>query len=215
MFTGLIEAVGTMERMEPRGKGARLTITRPDAWDPPLEDGESIAVQGACLTVTAGTDMRFHCDVLAETLQRTNLHAKRPGTWLNLERALRMGDRLGGHMVSGHVDGVGTLRDIRMEGDDRILLLRGMPSLVDGIVEKGSVSLDGVSLTVTAVSTDGFAVKIIPWTWEHTSLRERKPGDSLNVETDMLGKYVKRYLAQMPLSGCGVTEEMLRNNGYA
>lgn len=214
MFTGLIEATGKMERVEPRGGGARFTIARTTAWDPPLVDGESIAVQGACLTVTGASDTQFCCDVLAETLQRTNLHAKRPGAWLNLERALQLGDRLGGHMVSGHVDGLGTLRHIRMEGSDRILQITCDPALADGIVDKGSVALDGISLTVTNVGADFFAVKIIPWSWSHTSLQERKPGDSLNIETDMLGKYVKRYLAQMPGTS-GVTASMLRDNGYA
>ncbi len=214
MFTGLIEATGTIERVEPRSGGARLTIRRSDSWDPPLVDGESIAVQGACLTVTEGEASRFRCDVLAETLARTNLREKRSGQALNLERALRLSDRLGGHMVTGHVDGTGILVQLQKEGEDRILQVRCSATIADGIVEKGSVALDGISLTVTDVGPDYFAVKIIPWTWLHTSLRERKQGDSMNIETDMLGKYVKRYLAGSHASG-GVTESLLRETGFA
>ena len=212
MFTGLIETVGRLERNESRSTGARLVITRDGAWEPPLVLGESIAVQGACLTVTEAGPDSFACDVLAETLQRTHLRALRAGQHVNLERALRLGDRLGGHMVSGHVDGVGTLEQIRMEGVDRVVRVRCGRGVADGMVSKGSVALDGISLTVTHVEPEAFEVKIIPWTWQHTSLCERKTGDQMHVEMDMIGKYVKRYLSQMGESG--VTEDYLRASGY-
>ncbi len=212
MFTGLIETVGRLERVETRSQGAFLTISRAGVWDPPLVLGESVAVQGACLTVTEAGEDWFSSDVLAETLARTNLLALRCGQRVNLERALRLGDRLGGHMVSGHVDGVGTLQQIRMEGADYVLRIYCGDELAEGIVLKGSVALDGISLTVTKVDTGAFEVKIIPWTWEHTSLSERQSGDRMHVELDMIGKYVKRYLGQVGRST--LTEEHLRAAGY-
>jgi riboflavin synthase len=190
MFTGLIEAVGHLKRITRSGGGASFEIECPD-WN--VELGDSIAVQGACLTVTAMNAHFFCCDVLDETLQRTNLGRKKPGDALNLERALQLGDRIDGHLVSGHVDAVGTLVDIRMVGRDRILRVE-CGSLADGVVDKGSVTIDGISLTVSAVSETWFEVNIIPFTWAHTSLVERKIGDGVNLETDLLGKYVARYL---------------------
>ena len=212
MFTGLIETVGRLERNDARSSGARLMIVRDGAWEPALVLGESIAVQGACLTVTeAGSDW-FACDVLVETLQRTNLRMMRAGQKVNLERALRLGDRLGGHMVSGHIDGVGKVERIRMEGADRVVRVHCGREVADGIVLKGSVALDGISLTVTRVDAEAFEVKIIPWTWAHTSLHERKTGDRMHVENDMIGKYVKRYVSQMNQSP--LTEDHLRAAGY-
>ena len=212
MFTGLIETVGWLERNEARSAGARLVIAREGAWDPALILGESIAVQGACLTVTEAGNDWFACDVLAETLQRTTLGGASRGQRLNLERALRLGDRLGGHMVSGHIDGVGRLEQIRREGDDRIVHVQCGRDIADGIVMKGSVALDGISLTVTYVDSEAFEVKIIPWTWQHTSLHARKRGDPMHIEGDMMGKYVKRYVSQLNRSP--LTEEQLRAAGY-
>ncbi len=212
MFTGLIEAVGTLRALERHDGGARLTVAAP-TWQMPLVPGESIAVQGACLTVAGFDAATFHADVLEETLRRTNLMGKRSGQALNLERALRLGDRLGGHLVSGHVDTVGTLESVRMEGRDRVLRIRCGREAAAEVVEKGSVALDGISLTVSAVSDDAFEVCVIPWTWGHTSLQERQPGDTINVETDMIGKYIRRHLS-MREGGGGVDHDMLAAAGF-
>lgn len=211
MFTGLVEAVGTLQAMERYDGGATLTVACPP-WNSPLVTGESIAVQGACLTVTRFDSTQIRADVLDETLRRTNLSRKRAGQCLNLERALRLGDRLGGHLVSGHVDAVGAVDTIRMEGRDRVVRLSCDRQTASGIVEKGSVALDGISLTVSAVAESAFEVCIIPWTWEHTSLRERVPGDSINIETDMIGKYIQRHLSAGHTGS--VSETMLSAAGF-
>lgn len=212
MFTGLIEAVGELIRIERSKEGASLVIGCP-AWDAPLVLGESIAVQGACLTVTSFTDTSFTCDVLDETLNRTNLSTKPMGASLNLERALALGARLGGHMVTGHVDSVGTLVAIHPAGRDRILEIKCDAALATGVVEKGSIAIDGISLTVSAVTEQKFKVNIIPFSWEHTSLKDRRAGDSVNLESDILGKYVQRYLAAGPLAK-GVDIESLASAGF-
>ncbi|HAS84367.1 MAG TPA: riboflavin synthase [Verrucomicrobia bacterium] len=211
MFTGLIEAVGSLRAMSRHAGGATLMVGCPP-WSPELVAGESIAVQGACLTVVDFEATQFRADVLDETLRRTNLGQKQPGQCLNLERALRFGDRLGGHLVSGHVDTVGSLASIRMDGRDRVLNIRSDRETLLGIVRKGSVALDGISLTVSAVTDEAFDVCIIPWTWEHTSLHERRPGDPINIETDLIGKYIQRHLTAQP-SG-GLSEATLAAAGF-
>lgn len=211
MFTGLIETTGTLRGMARHTGGATISVAC-TPWTPPLSPGESIAVQGACLTVTGFDETGFHADVLDETLRRTNLGGARVGQSLNLERALRLGDRMGGHFVSGHVDAPGTLEAIRMEGRDRVLHIRCGRETAAGIVEKGSVALDGISLTVSSVEDGGFEVCVIPWTWSHTSLRERVCGDAFNIETDMIGKYIQRHLISQT-SGA-LTERMLAEAGF-
>lgn len=212
MFTGLVEAVGRLKRIRTVAGGASFEIESP-VWDADLKDGDSVAVQGACLTVTSHTDGMFCCDVLEETLMRTNLGDKSVGAALNLERAMKLGDRIGGHLVSGHVDALGKIRDISFAGRDRVVAIECSPDILPGIVEKGSVALDGISLTVSGVSVDAFEVNIIPFTWSHTSLAERRVGDSLNIETDMLGKYVQRYLEGTARKG-GVDISSLAAAGF-
>ena len=212
MFTGLIEAVGELVRFERSQGGASLVIGCA-AWETPLVLGESVAVQGACLTVTSFTGTRFTCDVLDETLNRTNLSSKAIGASLNLERALALGDRLGGHMVTGHVDSIGTLIAIHPAGRDRIVEIECAAEVAAGVVEKGSIAIDGISLTVSAVTDRKFKVNIIPFSWEHTSLKDRRVGDSVNLESDILGKYVQRYLAAGPLAK-GVDMESLASAGF-
>jgi riboflavin synthase len=193
MFTGLIERVGKLAGIEDRGEGALLAIGIPD-WPEPLVVGESVAVEGVCLTVAMITARQFTCDVLKETLSRTTLGLKKPGTPLNLERALRADGRLGGHFVSGHVDGVGTVASIGRAGPDWVLDIACSEDLLGGMVFKGSIAVNGVSLTLAKLDSTGFSVHLIPHTWTHTSLHLLQQGDPVNLETDMLGKYVKGFL---------------------
>ncbi len=194
MFTGLIESVGTVQRMVRAGGGARLEIaaTWPDGEVP--RHGDSVAVNGACLTVLEPGPDGFVADVSPETLARTLLGAVRPGEGLNLERALRLGQRLGGHLVQGHVDAVVRLLEIRPEGAFARWRI-GLPSEhAREVAPKGSVALHGVSLTVAALGADWFEVALIPETLRATVLDGLRPGASLHLETDMLAKYVLRAL---------------------
>ena len=193
MFTGIIQATGRVERRGTSGSGARLTIATPRPL-PRLALGESIAVNGACLTVAARRDRRFTVDVSPETLRRTTLGRMAPGARVNLERALRMGDRMGGHIVQGHVDGVGRLEKVTRDGDWLLYRFRGPRTLAPYLVEKGSIAVDGVSLTVSACRGPSFTAALIPHTLEQTTLGERKPGDRVNLEADVLLKRIERML---------------------
>lgn len=212
MFTGIIQQVGALVRSAARGSGRRLTISH-SAWDTPLMPGESVAVNGVCLTVAQRDAGEFAADVLAETLSKTGLGDKPNGAPLNLERALRLDERLGGHLVTGHVDGTGKVAAVRREGNDWVLEVTCGRDLTDGMVPKGAVAVDGVSLTIVTLAADRFAVHLIPHTWEHTAFRALKSGDRVNLETDTIGKYVKRYLeAARPASN--VTVESVRRAGF-
>ncbi len=192
--------------------GWTLTVSH-DAWDDSLVLGESIAVQGACLTVTAFGDGWFTADILDETVQRTALRTLREGSRLNLERALALGDRLGGHIVSGHIDETGTLLGIEARGRDGAWRVKCSQALSRQTVMKGSIAIDGVSLTVSGLGDDSIEVNLIPHTLHATSLCERQPGDALNLEGDILGKYVARLLGR-DTSSSTITEAMLRENGF-
>jgi len=194
MFTGLIEAVGTVERLARSGASATLgvSVTWPDGDVP--KAGDSIAVNGACLTAVEPTASRFSADLSSETLQRTLFRAARPGQPVNLERALRLGDRLGGHIVQGHVDDVVRVLTIRPEGDFQSWRLSLPAARAEEIAAKGSVALNGVSLTVAKLGTDWFEVALIPTTLEATNLGRLRTGAELHLETDVLAKYVARRL---------------------
>lgn len=213
MFTGLIDRIGTIERVEVRGAGATLLVSH-EPWDDDLAIGESVAVQGVCLTVTDVGPGQFGCDVLLETLRRSTLGARGRGGTVNLERALRAADRFGGHFVSGHVDGVASVEKVEAAGEDHVLRMACGAELRRGIVEKGSVGCDGVSLTVSALSEAGFGVHVIPQTWAATTLSELSVGDGVNVELDMLGKYVQRALSGSLPEGAPVTLELLQKSGF-
>ena len=212
MFTGIVQQVGVLARVESRAGGARFRV-RHEPWTPGLALGESVSVQGACLTVTGAAEREFSCDGLRETLERTTLGHLAEGSRVNLERALRAGDLMGGHMVTGHVDAAGTVAAVRRAGPDWALRVRCEAALMPGLVMKGSVACDGVSLTVAALGPDWFEVHIIPHTWESTTLGGLAAGRSVNIETDIVGKYVLRY-AESRAAGAGVTVESLRRAGF-
>lgn len=193
MFSGIVEAVGRVERVEPVENGRRLRIAAPFARE--LREGDSVAVEGVCLTATALGDGWFDAEAIATTLSRTTLGRLEAGAGVNLERALALGDRLGGHMVQGHVDGVGEVLGVQREGEHVLLDVRLPPAVEEVTVLHGSVAVAGVSLTVNALPAAGVAqVALIPYTWEHTTLRELRPGDGVNLEGDMLGRFVVNYL---------------------
>ena len=212
MFTGLVEKVGEFVNVRQRGNGAELTIKH-DAWDEPLVLGESVAVQGVCLTVVKCETESFTCDVLNETLNKTNLGSKKTGDYLNLERAMKVGARFGGHIVSGHVDGLGEISGISTSGDDHLIRITCGNELGEELITKGSIAIDGISLTVTAEDDGWFEVALIPHTWTHTSLSQRKKSDYVNLETDMLGKYVKRYIGAYTQKDT-LTMDTLTNAGF-
>ena len=194
MFTGIIQKLGRVESVERAGGAGRLSLSAA-AWPTPLDIGESIAVEGVCLTLTGQKHQTLQFDLLQETFARTNLGDKRPGHRVNLERALRVGDPLGGHFVTGHVDGVGAVRAITPIGRDWILEVSCEETLMAQMVGKGSIACSGVSLTLVDLRRDAFTVHLIPHTWAETSLSELRPGDKVNIETDMLGKYAQRLLS--------------------
>jgi len=213
MFTGIIQQVGTLAGKKARGDGLSLVI-RHAPWDSPLIPGESVAVQGACLTVTSAGKGEFACDVLSETLKRTSLGDAAPGARVNLERALRADERLGGHIVTGHVDGLGTVVAFEQKGADWILEVACGDELLAGIVPKGSIAIDGVSLTIADLKPKSFTVHLIPHTLANTSLQGLKKGRAVNLETDIIGKYVQRTLGRMQ-GGTGVTLEKLKAAGFS
>jgi riboflavin synthase len=189
MFTGLVEALGTVRRVDSEGAGRHLVIAE-RALAPQLTLGESVAVNGCCLTVVERDAESFRFQVGPETLQRTNLGQLAAGDAVNLERSLRLGDRLGGHLVQGHIDGLGTIVSRQRDGDWETVWFRCAPELAAQMVPKGSVAVDGVSLTVVAVTADGFSVMLIPHTLAATTLGRKDAGATVNLESDMLAKYV-------------------------
>lgn len=196
MFTGLVEAMGEVAALEalPGGAGMRLVVRSP-AVAKESAIGDSVAVNGCCLTVTARDGDTLAFDAVPETLARTNLGRLHVGSPVNLERPLRLGDRLGGHLVQGHVDAVGEVRLVSPEGSSVRIAIDAPENVRRYLVPKGSVAVDGVSLTVAAVTETGFEVVIIPHTAAVTTLGRVRPGDAVNLEADVVGKYIERLLA--------------------
>ncbi len=196
MFTGLVQGIGILATRDLRGGDARLRV---DAGTLPFDDialGESIAVNGVCLTVTAFDASGFEADASSETLALTTLGALPPGRRVNLERALCAGDRLGGHLVSGHVDGIGTVATVTDDARAQRWRFMAPPALMRYIASKGSICVDGTSLTVNAVDADGFDVALVPHTLAHTAFGATRPGDPVNLEVDQVARYVERLLQE-------------------
>jgi riboflavin synthase len=197
VFTGLVEGLGRIEQSVEEDSGRRLTIVWSDLpAGESLEPGESVAVNGCCLTVVAAAGSRFEVQTGPETLARTNLGGRRAGDCVNLERALRVGDRLGGHFVQGHIDTTATLHERRREGEWEFLAFAIDPACTPLLVPKGSIAVDGVSLTLVDVTPEGFSVMLIPHTLAVTTLGLIQPGDRVNIETDILAKHVQKLLGK-------------------
>lgn len=217
MFTGIVEEVGRIARIQPGASSAVLHI-RAETVLGDLKIGDSVAVNGVCLTVTSLQKDGFTADVMHETLRRSGLGGLRAGSPVNLERAMAANGRFGGHIVSGHVDGQGTVT--RVERDDNAVwfTIAAAPSVLRYVVEKGSITIDGISLTVARVSGTDFAVSIIPHTAAATTLGQRRPGDKVNLENDIIGKYVEKLLApapaEEPSKGGAITKDFLARCGY-
>ena len=188
MFTGLIEAVGEVSEVKPTTAGYRLRVTT--GLGPELQPGDSLAVDGVCLTVVSSDSEGIHADVSPETARVTTLGGIARGARVNLERPLRADARVGGHFVQGHVDGTGTIEDVRQEGDAYWVTVAFPPAMGSYVVRKGSIAVNGTSLTVAGADEKRFDVQIIPFTWTHTTLQHSRPGDLVNIECDILGKYV-------------------------
>jgi riboflavin synthase len=195
MFTGLIESVGEVAEVEAWPSGQRLHVQTSLAAE--LSAGESLAVNGVCLTVTGAADGRLQADIGPETARVTTLGSIRAGQHVNLERAMRADSRFGGHFVQGHVDGTGTVRHVRPDGDAHWITIGFAEELAPYLIRKGSIAVDGVSLTVADLRGGEFDVMIIPFTWEHTSLSTLAPGNPVNLECDMVGKYVVAQLSRL------------------
>lgn len=190
MFTGLIECTGQVAELKPLPTGHRLRVQTPLSAE--LKVGDSVAVNGVCLTVIASTAQEFHADVSPETARVTTLGTLNRGVVVNLERPLRADGRIGGHFVLGHVDATGTIEDVREDSDGCWLTVKFPQILAPYLVHKGSIAVDGISLTIAGLSERQFDVQVVPHTWQVTNLKARKSGDSVNLECDVLGKYVVR-----------------------
>lgn len=193
MFTGIVEELGKVRAIRKSSAGAELIITVSEAMDD-LKIGDSIAINGVCLTITSADKKCFQADVMPETLKKTNLGRLAPREKVNLERSLRLSDRVGGHLVSGHIDGLGTISKKLREGRATILSISAPPSVLKYIVRKGSIAVDGVSLTVADISNSTFTVSVIPHTAEGTTLGFKGPGSKVNLEVDLTGKYLEKLV---------------------
>ena len=211
MFTGIVEETGVIRRLDIKGKSGTIEI-KADKVLEGTKVGDSIAVNGICLTVTSMTQEFFTADVMAETVRRSSLKSASAGDRVNLERAMAADGRFGGHIVSGHIDGTGTIADMRREENAIWIRIKAAPEILDLIVEKGSICIDGISLTVAAVTDNDFSVSVIPHTLDVTILADKKPGDTVNLENDIVGKYVQKLMGlsgQQAGSSGTVTREML------
>ena len=212
MFTGIIEELGVVKALRREASGARLTLSASLALDGTVP-GDSICVNGVCLTVVDMGSSEFSADVAFETLKVTNLGELKVGEKVNLERALRLSAKIGGHLVTGHVDAVGRIRERRQEGNSWRVVIEAPEQALRYIIKKGSIAVDGISLTVADVEKSGLSIAMIPHTAKLTTLGLKSPGDSVNLETDIIGKYVEKLLSGRMEEG--VNLELLKKTGFA
>lgn len=212
MFTGIIEEVGSLKKLQKEAAGAVFEISCKRVLEG-LQIGDSIAANGVCLTATAFTSHSFTAAAMHETLRRSTLGNLHPGSPINLERAMAANGRFGGHMVAGHIDGTGTISNIEKDGNAVWYTLQASPQILRYIVEKGSVALDGISLTVAEVRADYFKVSVIPHTLAQTALAQKRTRDCVNIENDIIGKYVEKLLGT-PQKSSGITKEFLSRYGF-
>ena len=217
MFTGIVEEMGTIQKIE-RGSQSVVLSIRCEKVLEGTQIGDSIAVNGVCLTVTSLRSDGYDADVMAETIRRSSLGSCKVGSQVNLERAMAADGRFGGHIVSGHIDGTGVIRSLTREENAIWVSIGTSPQILHLIVEKGSICIDGISLTVAKVEEEGFQVSVIPHTGEETTLLEKVPGDSVNLENDVIGKYVERLLglgkSEEEKKESGITMEFLQEFGF-
>lgn len=214
MFTGIVEEIGQVVELRLGGAANRLTIGCTGVLDG-TRVGDSIAVNGVCVTVATLTATNFTCDVMPETLRRSNLGSLRRGGPVNLERAVAYGGRVGGHYVQGHIDGTGAIRSLAGEGPALIVHVAAEPTIVRYIVPKGFIAIDGASLTVVDVGSDDFSVSLVYHTQQHITLPHRRPGDPVNLEVDIIAKYVERTLQFAGQRHDGLTLDTLARHGFA
>ena len=212
MFTGIVEEIGTVKKIA-RGQKAYLEI-QADRIFSDIHIGDSIAVNGVCLTVTGFSGKVFTADVMNETFSRSSLGSLKAGSHVNLERAMSANGRFGGHIVSGHIDGTGKIINIKKDGNAVWYKISADENIIKYTVEKGSIAIDGISLTVARVERDNFSVSIIPHTSEETILSEKKPGDTVNLENDIIGKYVERFLNFDKTEKSDITRDFLAKYGF-
>lgn len=223
MFTGIIETVGKIAGIERMGEAVRLSISAGKIAED-VQIGDSVAVNGVCLTVTSAHSPHVTFDAVYETMRKTTLGTLQIGDGVNLERSLPVNGRLGGHIVQGHVDGSARIASLRPVGNSWFVYIDAAPELMRYIVTKGSICVDGISLTVAEAADRTFSVSIIPHTWDHTTLHEKRAGDPVNIECDILGKYVEKMLGGYIAGGGeplptgrtdrGVTMDLLARSGY-
>lgn len=215
MFTGLVEEIGKINSISKGAKSAQISISAKKVLEH-VQMGDSIAANGVCLTVTGYTSTQFTVDVMGETMRRSNLALLKVGDEVNLERALRVGDRLGGHIVSGHIDGKGTIINFTPEENAVWCRIHASLKILKYIIHKGSIAIDGVSLTVASVDDTQFEVSIIPHTKQVTTLLRKKPGDIVNLECDMIGKYVEKLVSfsNKKEKNKDISLEFLSKNGF-
>jgi len=211
MFTGIIEEIGIVERIDRSREPSVLTVRAKKILEG-LRKGDSISVNGACLTVVSAGKGSFSVEVIRETLKRTSLEELKTGEKVNLEGALVSGGKISGHFVTGHIDGVGTIKVKKEEKGEILLTIKASEEILDGIILKGSVAIDGISLTVAGTDRDSFSVYIIPHTAQATTLGLKKAKDKVNLETDMLGKYIAKYSNRQEASN--ITEKFLKDKGF-